>query len=135
VSKMDPNELLKELKDLVAGIKKRECESIATPEEMIELYVELAEKFEALDVWLTKGGFIPSQWRAVKDAKRINLRNLCYANLKSQGVTSFRGLSIHPVEETCASCDEVGVVRYTNLCGECFVRMHNITAETPPWEE
>lgn len=29
--------------------------------------VELLEAFEALDEWLTKGGFLPKAWRALHD--------------------------------------------------------------------
>lgn len=54
---MDPNALLAEIRDLT----KRSLE-LPTPSNIEDLHVELAEKVEALDEWLSKGGFLPDAW-------------------------------------------------------------------------
>lgn len=47
---MDPNETLRELRHLI---------EINGEENFSE---EIAEKFTALDEWLSKGGFLPADW-------------------------------------------------------------------------
>lgn len=47
----DPNEALRELRHLI---------EINGEEDYSE---EIAEKFQALDEWLSKGGFLPEDWR------------------------------------------------------------------------
>jgi hypothetical protein len=51
---MDPNATLAEIRALVAAIH-----SEATPERC----GDLAELVEALDNWLSKGGFAPDDWK------------------------------------------------------------------------
>lgn len=55
---MDPNTALTEIRELVALAKGDAC--CADHGEMTG--AELALKFEALDEWLTKGGFPPNVW-------------------------------------------------------------------------
>lgn len=55
---MDPNTALTEIRELVALAKGDVC--CAEHGEMAG--TELAMKFEALDEWLTKGGFPPEVW-------------------------------------------------------------------------
>lgn len=43
---MDPNATLTELRDMIQGTEDP----------------DLIEKFEALDGWLSKGGFLPRDW-------------------------------------------------------------------------
>ena len=55
---MDPNEALKNARALAAAIlKDGETWDSATRAE------ELANAFEALDEWLSKGGFLPEAWK------------------------------------------------------------------------
>jgi hypothetical protein len=48
---MDPNATLTELRELVA---------FDDPAAVAE---EMAERIEALDAWLTNGGFLPDEWQ------------------------------------------------------------------------
>lgn len=50
---MDPNETLAELRKLAARL----LDTGGWPDDM-------AEKFQALDEWLSKGGFLPTDWQA-----------------------------------------------------------------------
>jgi hypothetical protein len=67
---MDPNMTLHELRELCA-----ELQQIAPdPDRPLlgavrrsELAGSIAEKFDALDGWLTRGGFIPSAWTEGRD--------------------------------------------------------------------
>ena len=62
---MDPEELLKELRELSAKIISKEIDNEPN-EDFTELSVraiEFAEKFEALDKWIMSGGFIPKEWK------------------------------------------------------------------------
>lgn len=51
---MDPNEALRELRDLVK-------DTLAGP--LNQTAIDLSERFEALDAWLSKGGFLPKPWQ------------------------------------------------------------------------
>lgn len=57
---MDPNEALKQLRAAVKDILHGEPACCAEHGEMSA--TDLAEKFEALDEWLTMGGFRPEEW-------------------------------------------------------------------------
>ena len=58
---MDPNALLAEIEDLSRRVRY----PVSTdPEDRIALGVELAEKFEDLNEWLSRGGFLPTTWRS-----------------------------------------------------------------------
>jgi hypothetical protein len=68
---MDPNTTLHELREMVgrALAAKAHLERIgdskpSIPERSLH---ELAEKFEALDGWMSKGGFAPDAWRETED--------------------------------------------------------------------
>lgn len=52
---MDPNEALKQAREAVARLKRGN---------EIDDAIDLAEAFEALDMWLTNGGFLPEAWHA-----------------------------------------------------------------------
>lgn len=52
---MDPNQVLKNARASVARID----ESITPSEEDV---AALADAFEALDDWLSRGGFLPTEW-------------------------------------------------------------------------
>jgi hypothetical protein len=54
---MDPNAALKRLKELLA-----EPLNDKDASELRLLLREVGEQFEALDEWLVKGGFPPSDW-------------------------------------------------------------------------
>jgi len=57
---MDPNKTLDQLRTLVAEILHAEDGEDTDPREERDL---LAEWFDALDSWLTSGGFAPSDWQ------------------------------------------------------------------------
>lgn len=51
---MDPNEALRKLRELVMHVQ-----GGVAPEELVE---QFETQFEALDNWLTRGGFPPEAW-------------------------------------------------------------------------
>ena len=53
---MDPNTMLTDLRRLAARVWQ------ASPAELEVRALELAEKVESLDLWLTRGGFLPTAW-------------------------------------------------------------------------
>lgn len=58
---MDPNETLKNLRELVAEIissKNNECINC----NVINIGEEFAEQFQALDEWLSEGSSLPDDW-------------------------------------------------------------------------
>lgn len=56
---MDPNEVLRLLRELT---ETADADEYAAN----QLYVEVAEKFRALDEWMSKGGFLPDAWLPVR---------------------------------------------------------------------
>ena len=52
---MDPNEALKRIRKLVEG-------AVGPSAYNEEQLAELAELFDGLDAWLSKGGFLPKDW-------------------------------------------------------------------------
>lgn len=67
---MDPDELLKELMDLVKSMRDWE-ESDEDPSEPGEYYgiaTEFTQKVDDLNTWLAKGGFLPSAWEGDRAA-------------------------------------------------------------------
>lgn len=64
---MDPDETLREIRDLTQRIEDTNDES-----ETFDLAAALTERVRALDEWLSKGGFPPAGWRtsAVTDPTR-----------------------------------------------------------------
>lgn len=75
---MDPNDTLHELRELVAETN-RIRDLLAQDQSMAwtarqaqeaclaKLGLEVAEKFDALDGWMSKGGFAPDAWRETRD--------------------------------------------------------------------
>ena len=72
---MDPEITLHELRELVAEAEQVQhlvaTELAWTAEQaqqakLAHLAVSLAEKFDALDTWLSKGGFAPAAWRGAE---------------------------------------------------------------------
>lgn len=62
-SEMDPNANLRELRDTITEINK--CHDLDHPRESCacaDLADRLAELTEAMDGWLSRGGFLPSDW-------------------------------------------------------------------------
>lgn len=57
---MDPNEALRQLRELV-----HTC--LYSEDEAPDIATDLAQQFEALDEWLSKGGFPPDAWRYGND--------------------------------------------------------------------
>lgn len=60
---MDPNEALKVIRRIVNACNDPDGRVFGalTPREWLE---ELAEHVDGLDEWLSKGGFLPSDWAA-----------------------------------------------------------------------
>jgi hypothetical protein len=56
---MDPNETIKQLRELAKRVLAR-----ADKGEEQDIYdsIEIAEKVQALDNWISDGGFLPSVW-------------------------------------------------------------------------
>lgn len=62
---MDPDETLRRFRELVADMA-AVAETGEDPDEPGEYYriaSEAVDAFEGLDMWLTKGGFLPAAWR------------------------------------------------------------------------
>ena len=58
---MDPDQTLKEAREALANIRGK----AGVPPAVVGAQVEqLIDAFEALDGWLSKGGFLPSEWSA-----------------------------------------------------------------------
>ena len=65
---MDPNANLQEQRKLAARLLELPADELGnyTPAEQSEAYfagLRLAELVEALDQWITKGGFLPDGWQ------------------------------------------------------------------------
>lgn len=61
---MDPNVLLIQLRELVAQVQRQEgCPPMSAAYHKRDAE-DLAAKVEALDAWLTQGGFKPADWDA-----------------------------------------------------------------------
>lgn len=58
MAKYEPNIALDKLRELASRYTSG---SEDEPETLIA--IELAQQFEALDQWLTNGGFLPSDWK------------------------------------------------------------------------
>ena len=61
---MDPNETLKELRELIDSLRpllESDDDSLDTGDVGEDL-IELIDKFENLDGWLSNGGFAPTEW-------------------------------------------------------------------------
>jgi hypothetical protein len=57
---MDPDQTLRELRALVARIL---CDAdVAEGSVNLDDAVTLAERFQNLDQWISRGGFLPDQW-------------------------------------------------------------------------
>ena len=52
---MDPNELLRRLREIAVDYYAGDKSAHATAQEMVY-------EFESLDEWLTNGGFLPADW-------------------------------------------------------------------------
>jgi hypothetical protein len=56
---MDPNETLRMLRLAIRQARQSDTDRMVTLAESLETVTELAE---ALDEWLARGGFLPSEW-------------------------------------------------------------------------
>lgn len=63
---MDPDEALKNAREAEKSFRSAPIESSA---ERIAA-IKLADAFEALDEWLSRGGFMPADWRVVKPLRK-----------------------------------------------------------------
>lgn len=60
---MDPDEKLKELRELARQVALSDVGSPTLFQSVVQLAESLAEKFEELDEWLQRGGFLPKAWQ------------------------------------------------------------------------
>lgn len=60
---MDPNETLRRLRGLTERVH---CGEVMSDDEIENVMEELAELVDALDEWITKGGFLPKAWQEVQ---------------------------------------------------------------------
>lgn len=72
---MDPNETLRALRALVGRVNEPDWDAEAMDDADLgslwaSLAMDLAEHIEALDDWLTKGGFPPEAWQGASVAVR-----------------------------------------------------------------
>jgi len=74
---MDPNETLKVLRALVAEVLGADRFEGNDADEVLG---ELAEEFDALDKWITSGGFLPQDWRPASESTA------------SQRITKLKGI-------------------------------------------
>jgi hypothetical protein len=67
---MDPNQALSDIRWIVRDLDENEYRgrNAATA-----LY-DLADMFNALDAWITKGGFLPTDWEKRQDKERATER-------------------------------------------------------------
>ena len=63
---MDPNACLNELRRLAADVPNMNSENA---EELAQALETFQDHFEALDQWLTRGGFLPLAWCEMKGLK------------------------------------------------------------------
>ena len=65
---MDPNQTLKNLRSLVEAVNADldDSRNLAATD-LVCCAHELAQYFEALDQWITSGGFLPQAWEADHD--------------------------------------------------------------------
>jgi hypothetical protein len=56
---MDPNETLRLLRERAANVIRQADEGLDNPEACFDL----AEAFQNLDEWISKGGFLPDAWK------------------------------------------------------------------------
>jgi DNA-binding transcriptional MerR regulator len=66
---MDPTACLHEIRELVKKLRALQAEESTAwrrgiPEEIADVADQLADYQEALDDWLSRGGFMPNQWNA-----------------------------------------------------------------------
>lgn len=64
---MDPNITLHELRELTARALAARDLLGGEPGPVERMLHEVAEKFDALDGWMSKGGFAPDAWRETRD--------------------------------------------------------------------
>jgi hypothetical protein len=57
---MDPDEALAQIRVAVAGMNREDSPGV----DFVEHARDLADLVEALDEWLTQGGFPPASWRS-----------------------------------------------------------------------
>ncbi len=72
---MDPDATLREIREIIKASHKEVCDDEDKEFEYLENMGRLTELVEALDNWITGGGFLPNDWKEdirpkhVKDLK------------------------------------------------------------------
>lgn len=59
---MDPNKTLIQLRNLSDQINKMDFDSVNSST-VDSIASEMSELFQELDSWITKGGFLPTDWK------------------------------------------------------------------------
>jgi hypothetical protein len=62
---MDPNTCLATIRSLAARIISYDISVPFDTDEYEEKTMELAEHMQALDAWITNGGFLPQDWNKI----------------------------------------------------------------------
>jgi hypothetical protein len=63
---MDPNTALSRLRFLTESILSQVEDGVADWDNM----QEMAQQFEALDEWMSKGGFLPTDWHPIRTSRQ-----------------------------------------------------------------
>lgn len=63
---MDPDKTLHELREAIARVRAMQGAGYSY-EEMADATLPMADAADALDGWLSKGGFLPGAWRETED--------------------------------------------------------------------
>lgn len=75
---MDPEAALKEIRDLVEAIRERidehDGDDVDTmdPDDLVTIAEDanaLVDRFEGLDAWMSRGGFLPASWSEGRGGK------------------------------------------------------------------
>lgn len=77
---MDPNETLREIRELIRVFDDSDADDKDTAQQVA---AGLATKFEALDTWLSGGGFPPEEWREGPDARYVTGDGQPHASLRA----------------------------------------------------
>lgn len=82
---MDPNAALNNIREAVGELRQQDDDGVLDGTSQVGF---LLESFEALDEWLTKGGFLPEAWREKDEAPRFYVVNNVTKERISRGYES-----------------------------------------------